>query len=657
MSPSSAPVVRPVDPSTGTLRPLGLDEVTITGGFWAQRQETNRSASLGHIEHWLEKEGWLGNFDAAVAGTLPGARRGREFSDSEVYKLLEAVAWELGREPDPTLDARFDAIVRRVAAVQEPDGYLSTRFGRPGQGDRYSDLEWGHELYCYGHLIQAAVARARTGGDQTLVDVARKVADHVCETFGPEGNQGICGHSEIEVALVELSRVTGEQRYLDQAALFVERHGEGSLRDIEFGRSYFQDDVAVRDAVAFRGHAVRANYLASAAVDVAVETKDAELLASLERQWARTVARRTYVTGGQGSHHQDEAFGDDYVLPPDRAYAETCAGIGSIMTSWRLLLATGSPAYADLVERTLFNVVATSPSPEGTAFYYTNTLQQRVPGTPASTDEASVRASSSLRAPWFEVSCCPPNVARTFASLAAYLVTTSDAGVQIHQYAPSTVRTVLPDGEAVSLVVSTEYPQGGRVVVAVEHDAGRPWTLSMRVPEWSARAILDDGGGAREVGPGTVEVTRAFRAGDVVTLELDVAPRFVTADRRVDAVRGCVAVERGPEVLCLESVDIDGLDVGEVEVDTSAGLTVVDGRVVARGLTVPGGRDGWAYRALDGRTGGTGEGAGDAGGGSGATVVLPMVAYHDWAERGPSTMRVWLPVAADVGPATGRQAP
>ena len=640
MSPSSAPAVRPVDPSTGVLRPLGLDEVTITGGFWAQRQQTNRSATLAHIEHWLEKEGWLGNFDAAAAGTLPGARRGREFSDSEVYKLLEAMAWDLAREPDDALDARFDAIVRRVAAVQEPDGYLSTMFGRPGQGARYSDLEWGHELYCYGHLIQAAVARARTGGDQLLVDVARRVADHVCETFGPDGRQGICGHSEIEVALVELSRVTGEQRYLDQAALFVDRHGDGTLRDIEFGRSYYQDDVPVREATAFRGHAVRANYLASAAVDVAVETKDADLLAALERQWARTVARRTYITGGQGSHHQDEAFGEDYVLPPDRAYAETCAGIGSVMTSWRLLLATGTSAYADLVERTLFNVVATSPSPEGTAFYYTNTLHQRVPGTPASTDEASVRASSSLRAPWFEVSCCPPNVARTFASLAGYLVTTTDDGVQIHQYAPSTVRTELADGEPVRLTVDTRYPVDGTIAVTVDSDATRPWTLSLRVPEWSRRAVLDDGDGPREVEAGTVTVTRRFSAGDVVTLELDTAPRYVTADRHVDAVRGCVAVERGPEVLCLESVDIGGADVAGIEVDVTAGLSLEDGRVVARGWRVLGGREGWPYRQSAGRGVEPTPEPEET-----APVAIPLIAYHDWAERGPSTMRVWLPVA------------
>src|SRR5688500_9723167 len=451
----------PVLPTRGLLRPLAPGEVTITGGFWAQRQQVNATATLAHIEHWLEREGWIANFDLAAAGELPAGRRGREFSDSEVYKYLEAVAWEIGRSDDPALEARFRAIVARVAAAQEPDGYLNTKFGRPGQGERWSDLEWGHELYCIGHLLQAAVARARTrpGADDGLVDVARRAADLVCKVFGSGGIESVCGHAEIEPALVEFARVTGDERYIAQAALFVERRGHGTLRDIEFGRSYYQDDVPVHEATVLRGHAVRAGYLAAGAVDVAVERGDEELLAALAGQWENTVARRTYLTGGVGSHHQDEAFGDDWVLPPDRAYSETCASVASIMFSWRLLLADGSPRYADLIERNLFNVVATSPSAGGTAFFYANTLHQRRPGNPATDGEVSPRASSSLRAPWFEVSCCPPNVARTLASLAAYVATVDDQGLQLHQYAPSAIRTTLPCGTAVAVDVETGYPR------------------------------------------------------------------------------------------------------------------------------------------------------------------------------------------------------
>lgn len=638
---STAPrtaVPAPVVPSRGRLTPVGLDDVRITGGPWARRQEVNGAATLAHIEHWLEREGWLGNFDAAVAGTLPGARRGREFSDSEVYKLLEAMAWELGRRPDDELERRFATIAVRVAGAQDPDGYVSTMFGRPGQADRYTDLEWGHELYCQGHLMQAAVARVRTGHvDDLLVDVARRSADHVCATFGVDGNPGVCGHPEIEVGLAELGRALDEPRYVSQAALFVERRGHGVLADIEWGRSYYQDDVPVRDATVLRGHAVRANYLAAGAVDVGVETGDDALIDAVARQWRRAQARRTYITGGQGSHHQDESFGDDWVLPPDRAYSETCAAVGSVMVSWRLLLAQGDDtAYADAIERTLYNVVATSPALDGRAFFYANTLHQREPAEHAATDEPSKRAEASLRAPWFGVSCCPPNVARTFASLGAYVSTVDDGGVQLHQFAPCEIRTVLPDGSAVAIDVATEYPAQGRVVVTVVEAPAGDWTLSLRVPAWSREASLRvDDGAPSPASPGTAHITD-LASGSIVVLDLDVAPQFVRPDPRIDAVRGCVAVQRGPEVLCLESVDLEGdpRELSEVVVDTAVPPRDADGGVVVRAAVVQHGDGGWPYSTTSS--------------GSSAEPVwrdVRLVPYHDWANRGPATMRVWLPTA------------
>ena len=487
----------PAMPSRGRLRPLGLREVEITGGFWGDRQRVNADGSLPHIESWLEREGWLGNFDLVREGRSTTERRGREFSDSEVYKFLEAMAWEIGRTGDEALEARFGAIVERVAAAQAPDGYLNTAFGGPGQPPRYGDLEWGHELYCYGHLIQAGVARARTHGDDLLVSVARRAADHVCDTFGPDGIPSVCGHPVIEPALVELYRVTDERRYLEQAGLFVERRGHQVLADIEFGRSYFQDDVPIREATVLRGHAVRATYLAAGAVDLAAETADDTLLDALTTQWAATVARRTYLTGGMGSRHQDEAFGEDFALPPDRAYSETCASVGSIMFSWRLLLAHGDARYADLIERTLYNVVATSPSADGRAFYYANTLHQREVGTAPDPDQTVGRAESSLRAPWFSVSCCPGNVARTLASLAAYVATTDDDGVQLHQHIPSRIRTTLPDGRLIELDVETEYPHDGVITVRVVTGEARPWTLTLRVPHWAGSATLEVDGEQR----------------------------------------------------------------------------------------------------------------------------------------------------------------
>jgi DUF1680 family protein len=624
---------RPVAPSHGALQTLSINDVSITGGFWGTKQQINAAASIAHCEGWIEKVGWIGNFDAAIEGRLPQDRTGRSFADSDVYKLIEAMAWEIGRSGDAEMERRLNAMVARIAPVQEADGYLNTNFGRDGQGARYSDLEWGHELYSFGHLLQAAIARGRTHGNDLLVDIARRAADHICEAFGPNGIQGVCGHPEIEVALVEFSRYTGEQKYLDQARLFVERRGHGTLGPIEMGASYFQDDQPVRETTVMAGHAVRALYLAAGAVDLAVETGDDELLRALIEQTANTVAHRTYITGGMGAHHEGESFGLDHELPPDRAYSETCAGVGSVMVNFRLLLATGEAKYADLIERTLFNVVAASAAEDGQSFFYTNTLHQREPGSPPSQTDASPRASSSLRAPWFEVSCCPTNVARTLASLGAYLATTDTHGVQIHQYADSQVRAALPSGAPVGITVTTDYPHSGHIRFEITEAAAEEWTLSLRIPSWAeAGAVLRVGADEKLVYPGVASITREFGEGDTIELELPISPRWVTPDPRVDAVRGSVAVERGPLVMCVESVDLlPGSSVNDIRVDTTAPLLDDDGVASVELKTMNFTDTNWL-------SGGDEVQATQA-----DAHRVSLIPYYQWANRGPSTMRVWLP--------------
>ncbi|WP_117211072.1 glycoside hydrolase family 127 protein [Allorhizocola rhizosphaerae] len=511
----------PVLPSTGALRPASA---TVEGGFWAAR---DANVVIEHCLESLEREGWIQNF-------RDFGGRGREFADSEVYKTLEAMAW--------ASHSRLDEVARVVKGAQQPDGYLNTRF----KDARYTDLEWGHELYCYGHLIQAGVAGARSGGS-SLVEIAIRAADHVV------GFERYCGHPGIEMALVELYRVTGSSKYLDQAKSFVDRRGSKLLGDIAFGRAYFQDDMPVRERRVFAGHAVRELYLACGAVDVAVETGDSVLLKTIIEQYDRTLERRTYITGGMGSRRADESFGEDFELPPEGAYSETCAGIASVMLAWRLLLATGSHRWADVIERTLYNVVAASPSADCRSFFYANPLGW------SGRDSGRFEVAGQ-RAPWFEVSCCPTNLARTFASLACYLATSTDDGVQIHQYAPGVVRA----GD-IELRVETAYPWDGRVTVTVVETPAREWELKLRVP-----------------GSGYQRQRKRWRPGDSAVLELPVSLRLVEADPRIEAVRGCVAVERGPLVYCAET-------------------TVADG-------------------------------------------VTTLVPYHSWANRGPSTMRVWVPL-------------
>ncbi|WP_445443041.1 glycoside hydrolase family 127 protein [Clavibacter sp. km1a] len=632
----------PVAPRSSRLTPLAATEIRLVEGFWGDRQRLNADVILAHCEAWMERIGWTANFDRAASDEEGWEHAGIEFVDSEIHKLLEGMAWELGRPVHPgdaaavaargDLDARFARLVSRVAAAQDEDGYLHTSFGRAWQRPRYSDLEWGHELYSMGHLIQAGVAAHRTGASDELVAVVTRVADHLWDAFGPDGREAVCGHPEVEVALVELGRALDEPRYVELARLFVERRGRGLLGPIAYGAEYFQDDVPVRDAEVLRGHAVRALYLAAGALDVAVETGDRELADAVRRQWEETVRSRTYVTGGMGSHHQDEAFGADFELPPDRAYAETCAGIASNMLSWRLLLQEDDPRYADLIERTLLNTVLASPREDGRAFFYTNTLHQRTPGVAPDEGVVNARALASLRAPWFEVSCCPTNVARTLASMELTFATRSPDGVQIHQLGSYDVDTTLEDGTVVALSVRSGYPYAGDVAVTFREDTVREVELAVRIPAWARTASVTEPGGApTEVGGRRAVVRRRFRAGDVIALDLPMTARFVTPDPRIDAVRGQVAVERGPLVLALESTDLPSGEVGDVAVDTATPPEVTErGARVRLTRTVAEAAD-WPYGTGVDRHEPLGE--------------VDLIPYASWANRGPSTMRVWIPVA------------
>jgi uncharacterized protein len=635
---SENPFRAPVSPrATSRLQPLGMRDVALTRGFWADAQARNGDRTIPHTRHWIEQVGTVENF----RGDAP--RRGVPFADSDVYKVLEAMAWELSRTGDASIGDDIEELAAVVAGALEDDGYLNTYWRE--RGERYVDLQMGHELYCFGHLIQAAVAAARAGGDGVLVDLGRRVADHVCDEFGPDGPRPrICGHPEIEMALVELYRLTDERRYLDTARAMIDRRGHGVLGEGEFGPAYYQDDVPIRDARVMHGHAVRALYLLIGALDVAVETGDHALLAAVERQWDATLARRTYITGGMGSRHRDESFGEDFELPNDRAYSETCAGVAAVMLAWRLLLVTGDTRYADQIERVLYNVVSACASQDGTAFFYTNPLQRRAPSAAPPADGESHEAATGMRAPWFTVPCCPPNLARLLASLGAYLATTDDDGIQLHQYASGTVRT-----ERATLAVATDYPWDGVVEIAVEATDGAPWTLGLRVPEWARGATLTVDGQTRPVEPGPATVRRTWAVGDVVRLELPLDVRWTVPDPRIDAARGCVAVERGPLVYCAEALAAAGeADLGTFVVEPERAVPrAVDGLAGVVCLAVDGrelapAEASWPYGARTGQ-------------GKAVERSVTLIPYYAWGNRGPSTMRVWLPLAREsMQPGGGR---
>jgi len=605
------------------LRPIDGCGVVIRDGLLADRQRVNREVTLLRGAQELERAGTLDNLRIA-AGLMSGERRGMVFSDSDVYKWLEALAWEMGREPSPELEALARETIGLVSAAQESDGYLNSWCQVVDPAWRWSDMKMGHELYCAGHLIQAGIAFARAIGDASLLTVACRFADLIDETFGSDARVAIDGHPGIEVALVELYRQTGANRYLKLANTLATRRGAGMFAGDRFDLSYYQDAEPVRDARSIAGHAVRALYLAAGVTDLYAETGDDALLASMLLQWDDLASTKTYLTGGIGSRHDGEAIGDPYELPPDRAYCETCAAIASIMWNWRMLLVTGESRFADLLERTLYNGFLAGLSLDGGSFFYTNPLQSR---------------NGKRRHDWHPVACCPPNIMRLLASLHHYLATSSDSGIQVHQYAPSTIRAVVPDAGTVELVVETGYPWSGSVIVEVVACPDAEWTLSLRVPEWARGAVLD----GQPVASGYVELTRQWRPGDRVALELDVSPRLTAPNPRIDAVRGSVALERGPVVYCFEDGDLPaGASLADIELQTVT-APADSGPLVPLG-GFPGVSVSGLVRDLDRWNGieyvDVRELPRE---GTPAPAQLLAIPYFAWSNRGDGGMRVWLP--------------
>ncbi|MFF3444956.1 glycoside hydrolase family 127 protein [Streptosporangium sp. NPDC002721] len=434
----------PTPGSRAVRRPLGVGEVVITGGPLGRWQEVNRAASipLGLVQ--MERAGSLPNLRRA-AGEEEGEFQGYRFQDSDLYKQLEAVAWEHGRAPAAGYEEFVDEAARVLAAAQRADGYLNSHYQVVKPDKIYAELEYSHEMYCAGHLFQAAVAAARVGVGEELVAVARRFADHLVEVFLRGGHDGIDGHAEVESALVELYRLTGERSYLELAGKLIDNRGKGLIKDSGMGPLYAQDHLPVREADTPVGHAVRQLYLEAGIVDVYLETGDESLLECSVRRWEDMVATKTYLTGGVGSRHDGEAFGERYELPPDRAYNESCAAIASVHWNWRLLLATGEGRYADLIERVLHNALAASTSADGVRFFYVNPLQRR--------NDLVEDAYLGRRRDWFACACCPPNIMRTISSLGHYVATSGDRELVVHQYVPGTIRS-----GGFELSVATDFP-------------------------------------------------------------------------------------------------------------------------------------------------------------------------------------------------------
>ena len=539
------------------LSPLPFTHVKLTDRFWAPRIEVNRAVTLPKEYAMCEATGRIAAFDLKWQKGDPNPPH--VFWDSDVAKWIEAASYALATHPDPRLDELLDGVIARIAKAQQRDGYLNTHyivFERAGLDRRWTNLRDNHELYCAGHLIEAAVAHYQATGKRALLDVGCRYADYIDSVFGRgEGKlRGYCGHEEIELALVKLYRVTGEERYLKLAQYFVDERGQQPhYFDIEARRrgedparfhfrtyAYNQSHLPVREQSVVTGHAVRAMYLYSAMADLANETGDASLLTACERLWHSVVGERMYLTGGIGPSASNEGFTVAYDLPDETAYAETCAAIGMVFWNHRLLQFDGDGKYADVMERALYNGTISGVSLDGAKFFYQNPLASR---------------GDHHRQDWFDCACCPPNIARLIASVGGYFYSTDAQGVWVHLYASSEA-----DVGALGLKIrqTTSYPWDGRVKIEMELDQPRAFTLHLRIPGWCERHTVHINRTRYADGQpvnGYLAIRREWRSGDEVVLDLEMLARLMQANPSVRQMVGRVAVQRGPVVYCLESAD------------------------------------------------------------------------------------------------------
>jgi len=632
--PSPTPVL--VDTSHSPharLRPVPLTAVTLADAFWAPRRQMNRQSVLPAQYRQLEETGRVDNLRRAGGLKTGIPFQGYCYNDSDVYKWLEAAAWTLAAGPAAELEGMAAEVITAIAAAQRPDGYLDSYFSLERAGERWTNLRDLHELYCAGHFIQAAVAYFRATGHERLLTIARRLGDHIGAVFGPAAGQrpGTPGHPEIEMALVELARATGEARYLALAQFFLDQRGRGLIG----GKKYHQDFTPFRDMDRMMGHAVRAVYLNAGAADIYAETGEPALRQALDRLWEAMTARQLYVSGGIGARHESEGFGEDYELPNGRAYAETCAAIGSIFWNWRMLALAGDARYADLIETTLYNAVLAGFSLDGQSYFYDNPL--------ASTGE-------HRRQPWFSCACCPPNVARLLASLPGYFCSLSAEGVWVHQYAAGTAALRLPDGRPLTLHTRADYPWREEIEIEVR-DTG-DFALLLRIPGWcDPLPTLEINGRPFDgaLAPASyARLQRPWRAGDIVRLRLPLPVRRVACHPYVAENAGRAALFRGPLLYCLEGADQPGVELRDVVLPAGAAFLcefrpeLLGGVVVLRteAAVVPPDA-GWAgqlYRPAE-----------EGGTGAGRPVSLTAIPYYAWANRGPHPMQVWLRGSLDRG--------
>jgi hypothetical protein len=605
------------------LTAVPFTEVKIEDQFWSPRIKTNREKTIPHDFKMCEETGRIDNF-AKAGGLMAGEFRGIFYDDSDLYKAIEGAAYSLATHPDAELDKYLDMIIAKIAAAQQKNGYLYTYYTLKEPEKKFTDLKSHHELYCAGHLMEAAVAHHRATGKRTFLDVAIKLADHIDSAFGPGKLQDPDGHEEIELALVKLYNLTHEERYLKLARFFIDQRGRPEKRKL-WGL-YFQDHKPLTEQQEAVGHAVRAMYFFCGAADVATATGDVSYITALDRLWENLVQKKMYITGGIGARHGGESFGDNYELPNEAAYAETCAAVGNALWNHRMNLLHADAKYADTLERVLYNGFLSGVSLSGDKFFYVNPLASR---------------GKHHRQAWYGTACCPSNVVRFLPSVPEYLYATGKDAIYVNLYAAGTATVSLGE-QKVKITQETKYPWEGKVKLTIESPKDVQFDLYLRVPGWvkgqyGATMSIDNGRGVPpkvEVDKGYLKLAHVHGEQSRVDFGFNMDVQRVAADPNVKADVGRVALQRGPIVYCLEACDNGGRVFNlslpkdselktEYRADLLGGVMVVKGKALA-----------W-----------------QAGNAPPKEVELTAVPYYAWDNREPGEMIVWLPVESKLAEA------
>ncbi len=615
------------------INPVDIRNVTLTDNFWLPKIKTIQETTIKYAFKKCEEEGRMDNFLVA-GGKKKGEYRGKmPFDDTDLYKIIEGASYTLVSSPNKELEKYIDSVIAIIKTGQEEDGYLTTWFTINPQkppawwvkpsSKRWGSLESSHELYNSGHLFEAAAAHYYATGKRNFLDIAIKNADLLVQNFGPDKLRKPPGHQIVETGLIKLYQITGKKEYLELAKFFLDIRGDSTTHKL-YGE-YAQDHKPVWEQNEAVGHAVRALYMYAAMTDIAALLNDDAYKNAVFTLWNNVVNKKTYITGGLGSRHEGEAFGEDYELPNLTAYGETCAAIGSVYWNYRLFRMTGDPKFFDVIERTLYNGLISGISLDGKNFFYPNPLE--------SDGEYKFNMGACTRQPWFDCSCCPTNLIRFIPSLPGLIYSIDRDSLYVNLFVGSKAEINLGNRN-VRIIQKTLYPSEPKVLIVIEPQTASRFTLKIRIPGWSRniplpgdlyhypnkqngkiRLLVNGKEQSLNFDSGYAVITRLWEKGDTVELIFPKEVKIVRANEKVNEDRNKVSLELGPFVYCAE--EIDNKNISNVFITQNSKMTINEENILTEKTPV-------IYIEED-------------------NDIIRMIPYYLWSNRGVGKMKVWIP--------------